>query len=145
MDEEYERIYDELYVGWSEEAYVPEFAGAPERASTGSDLSNRVSSVVGEADRRLMQKRKHGLRSDAKALLLLNFTNMVAVPLALHGDDLWYLDEGLHHDVDLIVQTANPDKEGRISAHAILDALTENWSNLKLGDISLWGAKPQYE
>ena len=144
MDPRYEETYASLYSAGPD--YGPFFwPGFRFRPAYEGD---RVKSAIDKADVRLRRNGEPGLRSDAKVMLLLNLVFMVEIPLAEHGDEAYrrYGRVDLESDVSVLVNAAaaRSGKES-VSAHAIVDALANNWSNLKLAETRLWGATPEYQ
>jgi hypothetical protein len=142
MDPIFENTYQQLYTaGPGDGPFV--------RHSFGPNQPNgdqRVRAAIDKADLRLRRSGRDGLRSDAKVLLLLNFVWMVDVPLAEHGEAAYraYSDADLESDVNTLVDAATARTgDASVSAHAMVDALSANWANLKLANSRLWGATPE--
>jgi hypothetical protein len=144
VDEQYERIYSLLYREQPDEDYPGDFPRLrPWRRFAEFPFSYRIRNLIESADARIQGNGHPGLRSDAKLILLTNFRDMVAVPVAAHGEETGYLDSGLQADVDLLIDTAAATSLGKepISAHAMVDTLSQNWDRLALAQIRLWGAR----
>jgi hypothetical protein len=83
------------------------------------------------------------LREDAKALLAVNFRDLVFGPLLAGGRVLpEEVSEVVERDIETLVVEAQPELTGRvgpeISGHAIIDSLSRNWRNLGLSRFNLW-------
>jgi hypothetical protein len=81
---------------------------------------------------------KFKLRQDAKYFLLINFVQMVVLPLG--PDTAWdRLEKAIQHDVELLAQAANRVAHGaEATGHAIVDALKEVWNQLEINHFRLW-------
>jgi hypothetical protein len=146
MDETYQQIYAALYGG--EELPRGPFFGRDfwpfYRYRNVPD--DRIRAAIDKADARLRRSRQNGLRSDAKAMLLLNLTYMIVVPLVAHGEDVSYPESDLESDVNVLVDAAvSRSGDESVSAHSLVDALSANWRNLKLANVRLWGATQEYQ
>ena len=84
------------------------------------------------------------VREDAKALLAVTFITLVIRPLRRAGDvqesDIL---EDVRHDISLLLSdaaahtVAQPDPPG-ICAHAVIDALSRRWEELRSDRRGLW-------
>jgi hypothetical protein len=80
------------------------------------------------------------LREDAKYFLLINFAQMVAVPLR-ESVDRNRLTHDLKHDTNLLLESAASARKDRneISGHDLVDALSKNWAELEVMKFDFWG------
>ena len=108
-----------------------------------------------EVDAGLFESRRLRLRADAKYFLLLNFVQMVLAPVRLRGRrGNPELTSSLVDDINLIVNEAARQQQIRerdaarqglaseqyyLSGHAVLEAVANNWGNLKLNSFRIWG------
>jgi len=115
-----------------------------------------VREAIDEADARLFQSTRRKLRADAKYFLLLNFMQMVLAPVRLRGSDVAAaLASSLVADVSLVVNEAARQQQSRerdlglsglapeqsdLSGHVVLEAVANNWKDLKLSSFRIWGA-----
>jgi len=119
--------------GWSEKMSISrEF----------SRDSIEVRRTLDEVEKRLQQTGQV-LRSDAKFFLLINFMQMVAMPLRFtQRVETRELRDLLRNDigflVDRAIEVGGPRAKKDISAHAVIDALSRYWPNLKLSRFRLW-------
>jgi hypothetical protein len=133
MDDRIRQVYERLYI---------------EISSVGRDRAGRFVAypveplrgiVDGAAEEASIRFNKE-LRPDAKMLLLLNFGNLVVVPLAVaeraKPDEIY---GAVAHDIATLVAHAAEIADGReISAHTIIDALSGLWRQLDVSAFKLW-------
>jgi hypothetical protein len=114
-----------------------------------------VRHAIDEADAGLFQSRRRRLRADAKYFLLLNFMQMVFAPVRLRGRDVTAeLTSSLVADINLVVNEAASQQQIRerdlglsglaaeqpdVSGHAVLEAVSNSWNDLKLSSFRIWG------
>jgi hypothetical protein len=83
------------------------------------------------------------LREDAKALLAVNFRDLVLLPLFAGGlVNTGGLQQDVAKDMTMLVSDANVDgSKGapEISGHGIIDSLSKNWGSLRISRLNLWG------
>lgn len=100
---------------------------------------NMVSDAIPNAE---VAARANGspLRGDAQLLLLLAFQELVARPVAVVRPDLVVeLSAAIDADMLTIAQSAAQRSEGQeVSAHAIVDATSGAWSQLRTSSWNLW-------
>jgi hypothetical protein len=157
MDERYRQLYEAIYDSAvrGEGPFVrfrryfifppeggPERLGEPERF--GGPLIERA--VQNSEEERGDGAR---LRQDAKALLAVNFEELVLLPLLVGGlvreDEI---ADVVQRDIATLVSRAEPERVSRtgleisgrleISGHAVIDSLSRNWGDLGLSRINLW-------
>ena len=90
---------------------------------------------------RTVQEQTHRqLRADARYLLLLNFTAMVIRPAEASGKaTVEEMKKATTEDISTIVgQAFTYRKEGEISGHDIIKALTSVWGKLKTMAYHIW-------
>jgi len=80
------------------------------------------------------------LRPDAKLFLLINFLQMVVIPVSLAGKrQETDLGRSLFADIVSLLKEAAGETTGRdVSSHAVLKALTKYWMKLNLSSLKLW-------
>jgi hypothetical protein len=141
MDERYRPIYEAIYtrriaapLGDEDQAgYVWQFRLAPPDARFGRTIDTAIS----RAEERLGAS----LREDAKALLAVNFSDLVVLPLVAGGSDLQELQRDVRTDIAMLVSEATAEQDrGRseITGHSIIDSLNRNWGNLRVSRFNLW-------
>lgn len=140
MDDQYREIYEDLYesprrgTGWAFEdyGYIPE--------------PSALRVFIDDADDRLHETYGKRLRSDAKYILMINFSAMVVSPILIHGGDGQYLWRGLRKDIELLTdEAAKGSEDNEISAHTMVSTLSAFWEKLNLAETRLWGASPRPE
>jgi hypothetical protein len=138
MDERYGRAYSDIFAQWSR---------LPERTAGTRALplpwSFDLAQLIESVDETLPLGGK--LRSDAKALLIVNLRELVVTPLALGGagPDV-YPQQAVTADVERLASRAEPslgDQLGtsEVTAHGLLDSLSRNWQDLRLASAGIWG------
>jgi hypothetical protein len=138
MDERYREIYGAIYASRTtpeaepfDRPYPPYWPGPPPWEEIGD--------AVETAEREGAGQRR--LREDGKALLALNFQDLVMLPLRLGGriSDGQLLQD-VRDDMRMLVADAVEagDRTDDISAHELVDSLSRNWSRLRIGRYRLW-------
>lgn len=147
MDERYRTIYSAIYGIRTGSAIDtdPELVtgiSAWARRPRDDQLADPVREAIDAAERTLPPARR--LREDAKALLAVNFQDLVLVPLRLGGriDDI-ELREAITADITTLVRNSDSSgpgaaDENEISGHNIIDSLSRNWGNLRVSRFRLW-------
>ena len=139
MDERYRAIYDAIYGARITGEFPPELFTAVEANRPLLDTAGRVGAAIDEAERQLPEG--GSFRPDARALLALNFIDLVTVPLLAGGavPDYEIFDD-VRADIAMLASRARTDGErpGEISGHAIVDSLSQNWSELRISRFRLW-------
>jgi hypothetical protein len=85
------------------------------------------------------------VRADAKFFLLINFVEMIAIPLSKAAKmEREKLEFELRHDLMLILDTARQEltraeRKLEVSGHAIVSAVSKLWSDLELMRPNFWG------
>jgi hypothetical protein len=142
MDERYRRTYKTLYsliVEPPPEPVVVEEWFGPMEQPPGPLYGQIVAGAIDDAERR----RRDGarLREDAKALLALNFVNLVLLPLAAGGEDIGLVQQYVRDDTAMLVAESEVDRTTRVpevTGHAVIDALSQNWRGLRISRFRLW-------
>ncbi len=141
MDEQYREIYESIFrLVVQPEADSPEARLLVDRFGEAAPVFGRaVESALDEAER----ERGDGarLREDAKALLAVNFRDLVFVPLSAAGHNTAQVEEDVRRDTAMLVLEAAADREQRvpeITGHAVIDALSRNWGGLRISRYNLW-------
>jgi hypothetical protein len=79
---------------------------------------------------------------DAKALLAVNFQDMVASPLLLHGVPPGEVGDALTEDIARLARAASTETDeldnAGVSGRAVIDALSRNWSELRISQYRMW-------
>jgi len=144
MKREFSNIYDNLYVD-----YVFNY-NQSRRYYYEREEINFIRIIRGSIER---SDRKQDLRSDAKYFLLVNFHQLVVLPVVEHN---FYpirdkeinsinLEEAIISDIDLIINESinskkeNDNQEEQVSGHQIMNTINEIWRNLKTTRIDIWG------
>jgi hypothetical protein len=143
MDERYRQIYDVIYSDWVREPepetlnlYFEQFGHRPPDMPVGSLIDDAVTLSA--------RQRKDGaqLREDAKALLAVNFLNLVFVPLVAGGVSGEEVGEDVRRDMSMLVSDADAGQSTvtapEITGHAVIDSVSRNWGNLRISRFNLW-------
>lgn len=140
MDDRYREIYASIYSARTEqyggfEPRLPLYVGVA--GPQGSIWREVVRESINAAERAISIP----LREDGKALLAVNFEELVILPLALGGrigDPELFSD--VREDIGMLVRDAavRAGDSGEVSAHKVIDALSDNWPNLRTNRFSLW-------
>jgi hypothetical protein len=143
MDDQYRQVYEAIY---NDRARYPDNLDRPAYFDLFADhpLQPRAGRAIDGAVTRAERLRRDGagLRADAKALLAVNFQEMVFVPLAAVGrvgDD--EIEQVVRQDIATLVSAAEPSwarGEREITGHQIVSSLSRNWANLGLSRFNLW-------
>jgi len=116
MDEAVARVYDALYKNYND--------------------PYQLRSIL----ERVQEETHRQLRADARYLLLLNFSAMVIRPAETSGKaTAEQMKQATIDDIRTIVGIASRDvREGEISGHEIIKALTSIWTKLKTMAYHVW-------
>lgn len=114
------------------------------------NYKNRVKNIINATIESL--KLKVVVRDDAKLFLLINFTELIVIPVIerfsqepsdiyINEDAFW---EDVERDIGFILDYAQRQKKGgkninEISSHSILKAINSQWNNILTLRIELWG------
>jgi hypothetical protein len=138
MDASYRAIYDEIYRERTAQGRLFEPYARTWDVSTADVLRYAIES----AERQEAPYRR--LREDAKALLVVNFQEMVLAPLSRGGqvapDEV---ADDVQSDIAMLVNNARtsepgPDGTEEISGHGVVDSLSQNWRRLRISRFRLW-------
>jgi hypothetical protein len=141
MDDVYREIYQEIY-----DARTGPEATRGQRAAFGrmtlrDDHASMVRRAIEAADEELSVRGRR-LREDAKALLAINFQDIVVLPLMaapLIEDS--GIGEVVRGDVRTIALAAARQETGlheELSSHAVINGLAESWSELLVSRFGVW-------
>jgi hypothetical protein len=140
MDERYREIYGAIY-----EAFTFTGADAAELRlpEVPPDERTRWADTIRSAVETAQDLAGQRLREDAKALLAVNFLNLVVFPLGVADRITGQLEADVHKDIVMLVQhaaaEANSATQGvEISGHRIMDSLSRNWDRLRISRWQLW-------
>lgn len=141
MDPRYRDIYATIYVSRTAGPPFGRFLGygpeGPRWRRAGPPVGDAVRDAIEQAAER------HGrIREDAKALLAVNFQDLVLLPLDQAGRvPLREVLRDVNEDISMLVGNAaeigEPDEQG-ISGHAVIDALSRTWDRLRISRFRLW-------
>jgi hypothetical protein len=142
--EEFYDIYKELYEIYRVSQYERGYFPPPYRRlmSPRFDIlafrriEDAITDTLGEL--RLVRQ----LRPDARLFLLLNIHQMVALPLSYEvtPESESNLDSALREDLSTILQAASEEsKEGEISGHNVINAISRTWEKLQISKLEIWG------
>jgi hypothetical protein len=136
MDQVYRTVYEGLFRGPDIEVSFYEYQSR--RLPLAASRRN-IRDWIESAEKRLRSDtpQRVSCRPDAKLLLLVNFLNLIALPIQFAERRL-ELREAVEHDIMLLMTAAKADDNGEISAHAIVDALSQNWRRLRVSDFKIW-------
>ena len=144
MRTEYYTVYERLFAD-----YAYDF---PRRRYPG-ELYRDIEYQLIRSTRRSIDRAEYSelLRPDGKYFLLVNFHQLIIVPL-LEGDDMGIRDlppigPGLQNDIDFdlasIIRAAQDDRrrgnDGQISGHEIMRAIDGIWLQLRTTKFETWG------
>ena len=138
MKEEFYKAYSDLasyYLPRHDPFWIPELV--PRRSVW------LVKDALDEAAKEM--KLDDQLRPDARFFLLINFHQMVLLPLsyAKQSPPPEVLFEMINQDVRAVLEIARSrlKRENRreISGHMIVEALSEVWQKLRVSEFELWG------
>jgi hypothetical protein len=140
MDARYRDIYTAVYVNRTGRFSIEEFPPWEPymyRASWWLESREAVRNAIESSEQ------YHGrLREDAKALLAVNFQDMVFLPLGIGGRvEFNTAVEYIAGDISTIVGAAVEDRRGEneeISGHAVINALSRSWDRLGISRFELW-------
>ncbi|HET7418461.1 MAG TPA: hypothetical protein VFJ61_12635 [Solirubrobacterales bacterium] len=82
------------------------------------------------------------LRPDAELLLYLLALEFVARPVtAVRGPDAarGELEDDLASDIAAVIETARQRSDDEITAHSVVDALSDRWVDLRTAGQNIWG------
>lgn len=146
MREEFYEIYKDLYDIYRRYPWSPEewFVLRREPWARLAELRSTrwVTEAVEDAEAELRPTRR--LRPDAKHFLLVNFHQMVTLPLIqpdARGVDVPKLQSDLRSDAKTILSTAMdrfPDAPEITASHLLL-AISRIWEELRVGRWEVWG------
>lgn len=106
---------------------------------TASSFPNVAQAIAG-ADA-LLRVEGQSLRADAVQLLRINLIEMVVAPIySVAPDELRTVLGDFQSDVGRIALAAGRISEGpEVSGHAVIDAVSRQWSNLRMMRPDVWG------
>jgi hypothetical protein len=144
MDERYRKAYAQLYAARTRPDRTEQYEQllALLRDSRWFEhATGFIAETIELAEQELPEGR---LREDAKALIAINFYDLVLVPLRL-GNRLSdeELEERIRADIRLLVQAAARDqvessRDGEISGHRVISSLNRLWESLSITNLRLW-------
>jgi hypothetical protein len=139
MDDRYRSAYQAIYSSRTDDEFPPPYPpvlGAVDR----SVITTPVRQAINAADGELGESVR--LREDARALLAVDFQDLVMLPLITGGRVAFAdLTDDVAADVGLLAREASammPRNESEVSGHRIIDALSQNWTNLRIARYGLW-------
>ncbi len=161
MDPSYEQIFDDLYNLQSGRDFPDRERVREVSRFASNDTFSQVRETIDDADRRLEDREGLRLRSDARFFLLVNLTEMVARPLQmntgaapfagptaelrsiLEGDLNLLLSDAARRHIDRqrVLSRGRPEPDRAISGHSVVEALSTNWTRLKLNSYRIWGER----
>ena len=138
MDDTYRRFYAFLYASRTDDEFASRFPLQPGLDRTA--FVTPVREAIGAADLDLGPR--YRLREDAIALLAVDFQDLVMLPL-LAGGRVEYseLRDDITADIRLLASEAaaiTPRGQSEVSGHRVIDALSQNWENLRIARHGLW-------
>ncbi len=148
MDERYRPIYQDLYAARTEQISSERLQSIYAEAVIPFSASV-IRYAIGRSEREAMRS----LREDAKALLAVNFEDLVVYPLLSSGEvDRSRLNADVTSDIRMLVSAASNEMDvefadrHEITARNVIDALSKNWANLLLrvtrcGSDGTWTSK----
>lgn len=145
MDARFREIYAAIYVGRTGQLGQAPFFPDDLYGGFAGWRWSRGLPYFGEVIRDAIERaeREHGrVREDAKALLAVNFQDLIVLPLSIGGRaPLDSLAEDIRQDIAMLVggaaEVSEQDEDG-ISGHAVLDALSRSWDRLRISRYRLW-------
>jgi hypothetical protein len=144
----YERIYEARTSGQASDEFQASYARTTLSPQDFAVLRDAIDAAESEAS-----ELGWTLRSDAKALLAVNYQDLVLLPLregglldpglpfdperAIHADILMLVRDATEGQ-DVLLSSVFPDESREISAHRVIDALSRNWDRLNVAQYRLW-------
>lgn len=142
MDEPFREIYAAIYV---DRTSVGRRRAFPRQRGYDPFYDEAIAAGIRDAIERAQESAGVRLREDAKALLAVNFEDMVFYPLSLRGtainealDDVAADIQLLTHDAAANIGIGEVADVLEISGHGVIDALSRNWSSLRVSRFRLW-------
>jgi hypothetical protein len=138
MKPEYYHIYEDMLYAYYGSSWTRAFPFRLLRLPPTDQSLKSIEKAVKEA----CDARRVELRPDAKFFLIVNFHQMVVLPLE-HTHDRYAqgeILETIRADIDLIIAVAAeaPKDEGQISGGAILRTTAQLWEKLKINAQNIW-------
>jgi hypothetical protein len=126
MDQLFSRIFTDIY------------------RETKESTINQVKDIIDRVEADRLSQRRQVLRADAKVFLLLNFAELFARPVQVHGDfSREQINQIITLDMETIVRNASREltpERPEISAHMVLQSVAATWPYLELSKVRVWGA-----
>jgi len=145
MDEEYYQIYREMYETYSLPGLPGPFFSYRGRFLRNSrrqgELRSAVTKIKGAIDGYAETRDGFGIRPDAKYFLIVNFVQVILVPIIAARDSMStdQLLEDAAADIKVVLdEAAKGSDEREMSSHDIIQSINNVWYQLKLTDALLW-------
>lgn len=140
MEERYDRNYRRLLRYYREREFLGFFFRRNAVSPKGDYTINTLENVINKFKE---ENLNYNLRPDAEYFLILNFHEMIALPLLIDRDSEPgfndRLQDAIAHDASLILNWAREQTyEREISGHSIVQSLSSNWGGLKTTEFKLW-------
>ena len=146
MDSVYRDIYTALYYMYS--SGNPYLGLHPEWRQLDAEEIRFpfIHTAIDVVGKRVGDETGRTIRSDAKFLLLLNFAEMVARPIAMsHRLPIGQIQRVILDDIALLIQDSTTHDRAaqrirgeEITGHDIIDSLSRNWKKLKVSNFKIW-------
>jgi hypothetical protein len=160
MHQEFEDLFQQLYVGWADPAALQPVLDKLTKERFDAIVED-TRKAIDEAEANQSAK----LRTDAKLFLLVNFIDMVLFPISFvrekrsNDTGLTIISEekmrsDLKHDIREIIKEAvnkknrevadlpwperNKPEHREISGHNVIDAISNVWNEMKFNDYIYW-------
>jgi hypothetical protein len=149
MDELYRQAYEGIYAARVQEparlrAYFEQFGPrTPDYRQLGAVIEESLT----RAERARQRLDGALVRDDAKALLAVNFQDLVFVPLLAGGRvPNGVLRDDVQQDIEMLVSEAEASRNrtpsrrpgAEVTGHGIIDSLSRNWENMRISRFNLW-------
>lgn len=145
MDERYREIYREIYEARTQPGLPHERRAAYARMTLRNADADVLRKAIEAAERQVSTMGLR-LREDARALLAVNFEDLVILPLQqgressrdVYSDSIFADVQLLVSDAAVEAQTEPYALEEEVSGHLIINALSRNWRRLRITRLNLW-------
>lgn len=154
MDDIYTGIFSAMYEREDEMRRSYWFRFGFPRTGREVEFGETIRSAIETASEAVRRRNGTEVRPDAKYFLLLNLLQMLAMPILIaRREDPGRVEEDAAYDVDLILRDASESRIAptqspsndrlEISAHQVIDAVSRNWSKLRLSRVRIWDGNPR--
>jgi hypothetical protein len=135
------RVYDQMYSSYGDSRDWLGIQAEPQEIFTADVVRKSIESTTAELEL------ENQLRADARLFLLVNFHELILIPLLRTGrTDVDQSTARIQHDLIRILDTARSLAHSRspagsevyVSGHTVVDALAASWNELELTSTGIW-------